>query len=162
MKGCATALLVAILALLAPGSSGEAQVVESVRIAAPPMLTFDVPDVDVVTYASGGSFRVSFDQAVLRSGRAVRISVKGEGDLTSPGGPAIQAASLSWTTSSATNGVGINGTLSKTQYRPVFEGVAGVTTGQVDLTWSLDLGNRNVRAGIHTGQLRWRVETFSP
>ena len=161
-RGRVPALLVAILVLLAPGSGGEAQVIESVRITAPALLTFDVPNVDVVTYANGGTFRVSFDQAVLRSGRAVRISVKAEGNLTSPGGPAIQATSFSWTTSGAANGVGINGTLSRTQYRAVFEGVPGVTTGQVDLTWSLDLTSRNVRAGIHTGQLRWRIETFNP
>ena len=153
--------LAAMLVLLAPGSMGEAQVVESVRVTAPSLLTFDVADVDVVTYASGGVFTVSFDQAVLRPGRGVRISVLGM-DLTPPSGAAIQASALSWTTSGAINGVGVNGTLSKSQYRTVFEGVPGVTTGRVDLTWSLDLGNRNVRAGTHTGQLRWRIETFIP
>ena len=79
-----------------------------------------------------------------------------------PAGGSIPASSLSWTTAAAVNGVGVNGTLSKSQYRTVFEGIAGVTNGRVDLTWSLDLGNRNVRAGTHTGQLRWRVETFNP
>ena len=153
--------LVAILVLLAPGRVSDAQVVESVRITAPPVLTFDVADVDVVTYGSGGVFTVSFDQAVLRSGRGLRISVLGQ-DLTPPSGPAIQAASLSWTTSGAANGVGVNGTLSKSQYRTVFEGLPGMTSGRVDLTWTLDLGNRNVRAGTHTGQLRWRIETFIP
>ena len=162
MRARGLMLLTAILALLAPGTSGEAQVVESVRIVAPALLTFNVPNVNVVTYASGGTFRVSFDQAVLRSGRVVRISVKSEGDLIAPGGPSIQAGNLSWTTAGALNGVGINGTLSKAQYRAVFEGVTGVTSGHVDLTWSLDLGNRNVRAGIHTGQLRWRIETIIP
>ncbi len=153
-------VLVAFI-VLGPAWVGEAQVVESVRIDAPALLTFDVADVDVVTYASGGTFTVSFDQAVLRPGRGVRISVIGL-DLTPPQGPPIQASSLSWTTSGAVNGVGVNGTLSRNQYRTVFEGVAGVTTGRVELTWSLDLGNRNVRAGTHTGQLRWRIETYNP
>lgn len=153
--------MIAMLVVLWPAWTGEAQVVESVRITAPPLLTFDVADVDAVTYASGGTFTVSFDQAVVRSGRGVRISVRGE-DLTPPSGAPIPASALSWTTAGAVNGVGANGTLSKNQYRVVFEGVAGVTSGRVDLTWSLDLGNRNVRAGTHTGQLRWRVETFNP
>ena len=153
--------LIAMLVMLSPPWTGEAQVVESIRITAPPLLTFDVADVDTVTYASGGTFTVSFDQAVVRAGRGVRISVRGE-DLTPPAGGSIPASALSWTAAGAVNGVGVNGTLSKNQYRIVFEGVAGVTSGRVDLTWSLDLGNRNVRAGTHTGQLRWRVETFNP
>jgi hypothetical protein len=157
-----TAWLTVVLLAVAQGWIGEAQVIESVRITAPPLLTFDVADVDVITYASGGVFTVSFDQGVLRSGRAVRISVRAEGDLDSPGGPRIPAAALSWTTSGASNGIGVNGTLSKSQYRTVFEGVAGVTSGRVDVTWSLELGNRNVKAGVHTGQLRWRIETFNP
>jgi hypothetical protein len=157
-----TACLVAALLVLGPAWVGEAQVVESVRITAPPLLTFDVADVDVVTYASGGVFTVSFDQAVLRQGRAVRISVRGEGDLTPPAGAPVVVTSLSWTTSSASNGVGVNGTLSKSQYRTVFESLPGASAGRVDVTWSLDLGNRNVRAGTHTGLLRWRIETFLP
>ena len=153
--------MIAVLVMLSPAWTGEAQVVESVRITAPPLLTFDVADVDAVTYASGGTFTVSFDQAVVRSGRGVRISVRGE-DLTPPSGGPIPASALSWTTSGAVNGAGVNGTLSKNQYRTVFEGAAGVNNGRVDLTWSLDLGNGNVRAGTHSGQLSWRVETFNP
>ncbi len=156
-----SALLVAILLMLAPRPIGEAQTVESVRILAPPLLTFDVADLDAVTFASGGTFTVAFDQAVVRPERGVRISVRGE-DLAPPAGASIPAASLSWTTSGAVNGVGVNGTLSKTQYRTVFEGFAGAASGRVDLTWSLDIGNRNIRAGTHTGQLRWRIETFNP
>lgn len=154
--------LTVALIVLGPVRAGEAQVVESLRITAPALLTFDVTDIDVVTYATGGTFTVTFDQAVLRQGRAVRISVRGEGDLTPPSGAPITATSLSWTTSGATNGVGVNGTLSKAQYRTVFEGNPAATTGRVDITWTLDLGNRNVRAGTHTGLLRWRVETFVP
>ena len=156
-----TPLLMAMLIMLAPGPIGEAQTVESVRISAPPLLTFDVADVDAVTFAAGGTFTVAFDQGVLRPGHGVRISVRGE-DLTPPSGASIPASSLSWTTSGALNGMGVNGTLSKTQYRTVFEGVAGAASGRIDITWSLDIGNRNVRAGTHTGQLRWRIETFNP
>ncbi len=154
-------VLVALVASLI--ARGEAQLVETLRITAPAMLTFDVPDVTQGTSATGGTFRVSFDQAVLRSGRAVRISVRAESDLATPGGgPRIQAASFSWTTSGVANGVGLNGTLSRNQYRTVFEGMPGATSGAVDLTWSLDLAGRNVRAGTHTGLLRWRIETFVP
>ena len=156
------ACLVAAIVLVGPAWVGEAQVVESVRMTAPPLLTFDVSDVDVITYANGGTFTVAFDQAVLRQGRGVRISVRAEADLTPPAGAPITVASLSWTTSGTMNGVGINGTLSKSQYRTVFESTPGAASGRVDITWSLDLGNRNVRAGTHTGQLRWRVETFIP
>lgn len=154
-------LVCVVCALLVWRAEGEAQV-ESVRITAPALLTFDVADAGLVTYASGGTFRVSFDQGVLRSGRAVRISVRADSDLAPPTGPPIQATSLSWTSAGAVNGVGVNGTLSKSQYRTVFEGLPGSTAGQVDLTWSLDLANRNARAGVHTGMLRWRIETFIP
>ena len=157
-----TARLVVALMVLGPAWTGEAQVVESVRITAPPVLTFDMPDVNILTDASGGTFTVAFDEAILRQGRGVRISVRAEGDLLPPAGAPITVASLSWTTSGTTNGVGINGTLSKSQYRPVFESTPGATSGRVNITWSLDLGNRNVRAGTHTGLLRWRVETFVP
>ena len=148
--------------LVASTDISQAQLTETARVTAPVTLTFNVVDPAGVTVASGGTFRVEFDQAVLRSGRAVRISVKADADLTSPGGPSIQAANLSWTASGALNGVAVNGTLSKTQYRTVFDGIVGATTGRVDITWSVDLAGRNVRAGIHTGQLRWRIETVTP
>ena len=151
---------VTILLAMVCSSRGVNGQTETVRVIAPSSVMFTVPDVHVTTVATS-PITISFDQAVLRSGRGVRISVKSDGDLTPPSGPAIQASSLSWTTSGALNGVGVNGTLSRNTYRTVFEGRAGVLSGQVTLTWSIAL-NKNNRAGMHQGNLRWLVESFVP
>jgi hypothetical protein len=157
-RGWRFAALISILILCPTGRlAGQT---ETARVTAPSTLTFTVPDVRVSTQATA-PITISFDQAVLRSGRGVRISVKADGDLSPPGGPAIQASSLSWTTTGAVNGIGVNGTLSRNAYRTVFEGRAGAVSGQVTLTWSVVLSKNN-RAGTHQGSLRWLVETFVP
>lgn len=132
-----------------------------VRVFVPPVVVFDVPDVTTETL-SGAPVTVSFDSGVLGLGQALRISVRADGDLTIPGGAAIPASSLSWTTANTVNGLGINGVLSKTVYTPVYQSTVGATSGRVDLTWRLSPPGGGIRAGTRQAALRWRFEAITP
>jgi hypothetical protein len=132
------------------------------RVFAPASVLFNVPDVNVQTNAAG-TVTVSFDTAILLLGQALRISVRADDDLTIAGGPAIPAANVFWTTSNAVNGIGFNGTLSRTVYTPVYESNIGAFTGRVDLAWKLSPPGAGVRrSGTRTAQLRWRFEAVTP
>ena len=150
-----------LLALATGGiGEGEPAQVAQVRVFVPPAILFQVANVSVETFASA-PVTVSFDTATLEPGQALRISVRADGDLTLPGGPAIPATNISWTTSNVTNGVGLNGSMSKTVYTPIYESNAGATSGRVDLTWKLAAPG-GVRAGTREAALRWRLEAITP
>ena len=134
---------------------------QTVRITVPAVVEFGINDVSVATDANGIT-RVSFDLAVLNLGRVLRISVKGEGDMVPPGGPAIPASQVSWNASNAVGGIGLNGVLSMTKYTPVFQGNLLALAGRVDLRWTLASPGSNVQAGIHQLPLRWRIESVIP
>jgi hypothetical protein len=153
----AALLLSTILAARARGN----QLGGSARVLVPPVVMFQVPNVTVETVSSG-PVNVSFDSAILLPGQALRISVRADGDLTLPGGPAIPAANISWTTSNVAGGVGLNGTLSKTIYTPVYEGTVGTTSGHLDLTMKLAPPGGGIRAGTREAALRWRFEAITP
>lgn len=155
--------LLLVVASVAVGAGEPAQLgIGTVRVFVPPMVLFNVPDVSVETTASGSS-TVSFDTAVLLLGQALRISVRADGDLAHPSGPAIPAANVFWTTSNAVNGIGFNGTLSKTLYTPVYESNIGVLTGRVDVTWKLAAPGGGIsRSGTRDAVLRWRFESVTP
>jgi hypothetical protein len=121
-----------------------------------------VTNVSAATVATGGASIVSFDRARLKPGEALRISVKADGNLTGPGGPAIPASNISWTTSNVLNGIGINGTLSTATYTPVYESQVVATTGRVDLTWTLAAPGASILAGTHQALLRWKFEIIPP
>ena len=61
-----------------------------------------------------------------------------------------------------TNGVGVNGVLSKTSYTVAFEGQPMATTGGVDIVWTLSAPGSAVRAGTHQATLRWKIEAVTP
>jgi hypothetical protein len=105
---------------------------------------------------------VSFNQAILDPGRVLRISVKADGDSTPAVLGPILASSFSWTTSAVQNGIGLNGTLDKATYTPVFQGNVGAKTGRVDLSWRLAPQGPSVQAGTHQLTLRWKVESVTP
>ena len=162
-------LLLLLLGHVSEGMAGGAVVPgppqllpETVRITVPALVTFDVPNVTLSTDATSGVATVSFNLAVLNLGRGVRISVKADGDLTPPGGPAIPASNISWQTSNVSGGVGTNGVLSKTTYTQVFQGNVLTTSGRVDLTWRMSAPGTAVRAGTHQVLLRWRIESAVP
>ena len=145
-----------------PGWTAPSQLPQTVRVTVPAMVAFSVTNVSVATLASTGATPVSFDLALLGLGRALRISVKADADLTPPSGTAIPASNVSWQTSNVTGGVGVNGVLSKTAYTQVYQGNVGALSGHVDLTWTLSPPGSAIRAGTHQGLLRWKFESVIP
>jgi hypothetical protein len=132
-----------------------------VRVFVPPAVLFEVPNVSAETISSD-AVTVSFDSAALESGQALLISVRADGDLTMPGGSPIPATSISWTTANAANGVGLNGTLSRTVYTPVYQSNVGATAGSVSVTWKLAPPGSGIQAGTRQAALRWRFEAITP
>lgn len=153
-------LLILLLAVAGIGAREPTQV-DTVRVVVPPAVLFQVADVGAQAAASS-PVTVSFDSAVLAPGKVLRISVRADGDLTIPGGAAIPASNISWTTSNVAGGIGMNGVLSKTIYTPVYESSAGVTSGRLDLNWTLAPPGGNIRAGTRQAALRWRFEAVTP
>ena len=143
-------------------TAGAASAQGTVRITVPAALSVEVTNVLTSSIASPNPSRVSFDNALLLPLQAVRISVKADSDLAGPNGSSIPASKVTWTTSNVSNGVGVNGTLSKTSYSVVFEGQSLRTTGGVDLVWTLSAPGGSVRAGSHQATLRWKIEAFTP
>ena len=133
----------------------------SARVFTPATVQFDVANVNVTTLATAPT-TISFDLAVLNLGEAIRISVRADGDLTIPGGAAIPASNISWTTTNPMNGIGMNGTVSKTVYTPVFESIVGATDARIDLNWQLAPAGAGIRAGTRQAALRWRFEVITP
>lgn len=151
-------LLWLVTAFALCGLNAEAQ--ETVDISLPLNVSFQVVDVNVSAFA--GPTALTFSNGTLGAGRALRISVRSESDLTPPSGPAIPASKVSWTTSNVSNGVGVNGTLSASVYSQVFESQANATSGGVDLSWTLSAPGTPRRAGNHQATLRWKLEAITP
>ena len=150
----------AATACLAASAPALAQ--DTARVTVPAVLSFDVTDVLTSAVASPNPTRASFDTAVIPPTQAIRFSVRADGDLIGPGGSSIPASHLSWTTSNVLNGVGVNGTLSRTSYATVFEGQPTATSGGVDLAWTLAAPGTPLRAGTYQLTLRWKAEAFVP
>ena len=151
--------LVCLAGILA-ARAGSTQAQESVSISLPATVSFTVTDVSVS--ASAGPSVITFSSAALTTGHALRVSLKADGDLTPPTGPAIPASNVSWTTSSVTQGVGSNGTLSKTVYNQVYQSQANPTPGGFNLSWTLSAPGTPRNAGSHQATLRWKVEAITP
>jgi len=130
---------------------------ETVSITLPASIGFIVTNLNGRATGTGPA-RVSFSSAVLKPNRAVSVSVKADGDFVPPSGAAIPASCLSWKTSNVTNGVGSNGTVSKTVYTQLFLGNDNAVSGGVDVTWTLGPITTVPRAGTHSLTLRWRIE----
>ena len=134
---------------------------ESLQISVPPLVVFQVADVSMDVIGSPDPAPVTFGNAMLISGNVVRLSVKAEGSLVGPSGVTIPAGLVSWTTSNASGGIGLNGELSSASYVMVFEGQLAATSGGVNVRWSLG-GPSVMRAGDYTVTLRWKVESSAP
>jgi len=155
----------ALLAMVAFGlaaTSSDARAQDTVRVAVPSLASFDVTDVLASAAASSNPTRVSFDNAVIPPTQVIRISVRADSDLAGPESSSIPASNVSWTTSNVTNGIGVNGVLSKTSYTVAFEGQPMATTGGVDIAWTLSAPGAAVRAGTHQATLRWKIEAITP
>ncbi len=128
----------AAIAMLCTGSviDGEPRVAVSVvqqeaaRVSVPPLILFEVHDPRATTEAATGATTITFDDAAIAPGRVLRISVKAEGDLTRGDGAPSPDATISWRTSGASNGIGVNGVLGKSAYTQVFQANAAARSGK--------------------------------
>jgi hypothetical protein len=153
--------LLGIAALAATGVSAGAQ--ETVTIAVPPVVSFSVTDVSRSTTGSPSPTTISFSQASLTFGKALRVSVQADASgFTPPNGASIAAAKVSWITVGAGSGTGSNGTLSATSYTLVFQSNPSPTSGHADLEWTLAAPGSGIRAGIHQLTIRWKLESITP
>ena len=137
---------------------------EVVEVVLPSAVDFEVMDVSVATTGSPNPVRVGFQRPELIGGNALRVSVRADaGSFTAPGGQAIQASGVSWTTAGSSNGTGWNGTLTDGSYTLLFEGDPNAESGHADFEWTLAApGAGGLRAGSHQLTIRWKVESVKP
>src|ERR1700676_2514873 len=136
---------------------------ETVNIAVPSAVSFSVTDVTQGTSGGPNPMTVSFSNAHLSAGRALRVSVQADGAaFTPPSGLGIPTSKVSWTTVGASGGTGLNGTLSSSSYALVFQSDPARTAGHIDLAWTLAAPGSGIRAGSHQLTIRWKLESITP
>jgi hypothetical protein len=152
---------VVVLTLLALPRNGQAQQV--VVMTVPPAVGFSVTDVGQSTSGTPSATRASFLVVNLALFHVLRVSVKADSDFVPPGGAAIPASNVSWTTSNATGVNASGGTLSSAAYTQLFQMQNSlIGAGGVDIHWTLAPPGSGVRAGNHSLVVRWRLESVVP
>jgi hypothetical protein len=155
-----TLVLVAVLVAAARADAAAQQVV---LISLPSSVGFNVTDVSQPTIGGPNPTTVSFTIVNLALFHVLRVSVKADADFVPPGGAAIPASRVSWTTTNANQAAGSNGTLSTAAFTEVFETGSGVLgSGGVDVRWTLAAPGATIRAGTHVATIRWRLESVVP
>ncbi|HYU35268.1 MAG TPA: hypothetical protein VEW48_24205 [Thermoanaerobaculia bacterium] len=144
--------LVAAVALSSLGITAPPVVQEQVSIELPQQIAFD-------SAAIGGSSDptrpvvVSFHQAQLLPGRALRLSVLAEG--------APPDCRLLFTTRNARGGIGRAGRAGVDDFSPVFESFPSALSGGFEISWVLEMPGEIRRAGRQAMRLRWRIESVA-
>ena len=136
---------------------------ETVNIVLPANVSFSVVKVNEITEADSAT--LSYTDANLNIGKHLTISIKANAaDFTRPSsaGDYIAASSISWTTSNAQGGSGVNGTLSSFTYNVVYESIVNPTSGSLSIVWKLAAPGAGIRAGEHTLNCTWRIESLTP
>lgn len=134
---------------------------ETASISVPLAISFPVTDVSRSTSATPNVTTISFSNANLNSGNALRVSVQSDAAaFTPPSGSSIPVANVSWN-NLGTNG-GVGGTLSSSSFALVFQSEPGQSSGQVDLGWTLAAPGSGIRAGSHQLTIRWKLESIAP
>jgi hypothetical protein len=158
------AVHIAVLSMMAVAAavvSAGAQ--ETVSISVPMAVSFQVTDVSRSTGGSPGVTTISFSNANLGAGKALRVSVQSDAAaFTPPSGSSIPVANVSWNNLGANGGIGWNGILSSSSFALVFQSDPGRTSGHVDLGWTLAAPGSGIRAGSHQLTLRWKLESITP
>jgi hypothetical protein len=153
--------MLGIAALIASVVSVAAQ--ETVSVTVPSVVGFPVTDASRATAGTPSLTTVSFSNANLIPGRAIRVSVQAGGAaFTPPSGLSIPASNVSWTSLGASGGTGWNGTLGSSFYTLVFQSDPARTSGHVDLGWMLAAPGNGIRAGDYQLTIRWKVESITP
>lgn len=136
---------------------------ETVSVSVPMAVSFEVTDVSRGTSGSPQLSTVSFSNATLSPGRALRVSVQADAAaFTPPSGAGIPVSKVSWSNLGASGGVGLNGTLGSSFFALVFQSDPGIASGRVDLGWMLAPPGSGIRAGTHQLTIRWKVESITP
>ena len=149
----------ALLGLCAVPVAASAQ--ETVTVDLPGSVTFDV-GANQSAVGSPEPTEISFSDAELTPGRALRISVRADSQTFSgPDGSSYPASSVSWSVSNVSGGVGASGTLSSSSYTQVFQSHELSPSGEADITWTFTRTGTE-RAGSHTLNLRWKLESVQP
>jgi hypothetical protein len=149
------------LAWAATCASAAAQ--ETVNIVVPSAVSFPVTDVTQSTSGGPSPTTISFANANLKPGKALRVSVQADGAaFTPPSGSSIPTSKASWTTVGAAGGTGWSGTLGSSSYALVFQSDPARTSGHVDLAWTLAPPGSGIRAGTHQLTIRWKLESITP
>jgi hypothetical protein len=157
----ARTLALAAIAVAAARTNAAAQQV--VLISLPASVGFAVTDVGQPTIGGPDPTTVSFTIVNLALFHVLRVSVKADADFVPPGGAAIPASRVSWTTSNASQATGRNGTMSTAAFTEVFETGSGVVgAGGIDVHWTLATPGASIRAGTHVATIRWRLESVVP
>jgi hypothetical protein len=158
------AIRIVVIGILAwTAGTGSAGAQETVSIAVPAAVSFPVTDVSRNTAGSPSTTSVTFSNAALNPGKALRVSVQADAAaFMPPNGSSIPASNVSWTTVGASGGIGSNGTLSSSSYALVFQSDPSPTSGHVDLAWTLAAPGSGIRAGIHQLTIRWKLESITP
>jgi hypothetical protein len=150
-----------ILALAAAVLSAEAQ--ETVTISVPLAVSFPVTDVSRSTSGTPNVTTISFSNANLGPGRALRVSVQPDASaFTPPSGSSIPVSNVSWINLGASGGIGWNGTLNASSYALVFQSNPATPSGHIDLEWTMAAPMSGIRAGNHQLTIRWKIESITP
>lgn len=160
-RGWPATLALGLIALWLTAAPAVPQ--ETVQVAVPGWVSFDVFDVGASTTGSPEPTRVEFAGAELLPGNVLRISVRAESAaFASPAGGGVPVGLVSWRGAGAAGGTPSDGTLDDVTYGVVFQGSPGVTAGSVDLVWTLAPPGAAIDAGTHQVELRWRFESVVP
>jgi hypothetical protein len=135
---------------------------DSVSLTVPAAVGFAVTNVGVSTAGSPSATPVTFSSLSVSGSRVLRISVKADGNFVPPGGQAIPAAKVSWTTSGVINGIGSAGVLSTSAYGQLYQSSNGKKVGGVNVSWTLAAPGTPLRAGVHALTIRWKFEAIIP
>jgi hypothetical protein len=153
--------MLSLVAVAAAVVSAGAQ--ETVSISVPMAVGFQVTDVSRSTGGAPNVTTLSFSNANLGAGKALRVSVQSDAAaFTPPGGAAIPASHVSWNNLGASGGIGMNGTLSSSSFALVLQSDPGRTSGHIDLGWTLAAPGSGIRAGTHQLTIRWKLESIAP
>jgi hypothetical protein len=156
--------IIGVFILLATGGLliGSAVLGESVDITVPSTVAFIVTNVGASSGGAPNPATISFSNAQLLPGRALRISVKADSaTFTPPGGVAIPVSSISWTCNGV-NGTGFAGTVTSAGYTQVYQSDAGAESGSCSMAWSIAAPGASILAGYHFADLRWMLESVAP
>lgn len=149
-----------LMAIAAPTAARAQQVVIA---SLPSAVGFGVTNVSQSTIGTPDPTTASFTIVNLLLFHVLRVSVRADSNFVPPGGTAIPASTVSWTTSNASGGTGSNGTLSTSSYGQVFQSSAGLLgLCSVDIRWTMAAPGAAIRAGNHTMVVRWRLEAIVP